>query len=73
MGTWTFDVESGRATWDEALEAIFGLAPGAFPGRIEAFLELVHPDDRDRVASSALALAGPTELEYRIVRPDGSI
>ncbi len=39
-----------------------------------AFLTIVHPDDRERVAAT-MRDPGPAgyDLEYRIVRPDGSL
>jgi PAS domain S-box-containing protein len=39
-----------------------------------SFLKIIHPDDRDRVAA-AVRNPGPAgyDLQYRIVRPDGSL
>jgi PAS domain-containing protein len=49
--------------------------PGAFRGTIEAFLELVHSDDRAKVADfimRATQEAEPFELDFRAVLPNGS-
>lgn len=46
VGSWELDVAKGERFWSEEICRIVGLAPGnnlAF----EAFLERVHPDDRD--------------------------
>lgn len=53
---------------------MFGLEPGAFPGTLDAFLALVHPDDRAIAVRSAASLAtgDPSSTDYRIVRPDGT-
>ncbi|HEY7462494.1 MAG TPA: ATP-binding protein [Gemmatimonadota bacterium] len=75
MGTWSYDVLTDRVEWSENMEAVHGLEPGSFPGTYEAYLALVHPDDRDRVAGAvekALNEASAYEAEFRIRRPDGS-
>ncbi|TMA63163.1 MAG: PAS domain S-box protein, partial [Deltaproteobacteria bacterium] len=76
MGAWDWDLLSGEIEWSENLEAIHGLPPGSFGGTYAAFRALVHPDDRDLVnrAISRAAEEGPGyEVEFRTVRPDGSI
>lgn len=77
MGSWDWDLASNRVRWFGNMEAIHGLAPNSFPGTYDAVLQLIHPDDRplinnplDRVAAGN----GPDpNIEYRILRPDGSI
>lgn len=74
MGTWESDMETGF--WSERTEAIFGYAPGRFPGDREAFLKLVHADDQERVFTSlatSFAHQIPYVEEYRIHRLDGEI
>jgi len=41
----------------------------------QVWVESIHPDDRERVLSAAMneARQGVDHIEYRIVRPDGSI
>src|SRR5205823_12725010 len=76
VGAWDWDLLSGEIEWSENLEAIHGLPPGSFGGTYAAFRALVHPDDRDLVnrAISRAAEEGPGyEVEFRTVRPDGSI
>jgi len=76
MGTWEWDLQSGRVSWSSALERIHGLAPGSFGGTFEDFQRDIHPEDRDRVLRSiAESLAGPDghEMEYRILPPDGEM
>jgi PAS domain S-box-containing protein len=76
MGTWAWDVESDRVTWDEAMEARYGLAPGSFPGTFDAFLELVHPNDvlaaRQRIEQALLA-GEDLRYEHRVVWPNGEV
>jgi signal transduction histidine kinase/ActR/RegA family two-component response regulator len=73
MGAWDVDLRSGVSTWDDQTQADHGLAPGAFGGTFEAWLDLVHPDDRAGVMSdgaSAQATGAKWTTEYRINRPD---
>ena len=75
MGTWDWTVATRRVTWSPELEAIHGLAPGAFPGTFAAFQADIHPEDRAHVERTIRESIerGTHRLEYRIVRPDGAI
>lgn len=76
LGTFRWNSETGATEWDERLEALFGLGPGAFDGTFDAWVALVHPEDRDRVVTTleeALASKGTYTLEHRVVWPDGSV
>jgi PAS domain S-box-containing protein len=57
-----------------AYERIWGRSRQDLFAEPGAFLRSVHPDDRERVAAmlSSRSRSQPYELEYRIVRPDGS-
>ena len=76
MGAWEWDIAANRVSWSSELEAIHGLEAGTFEGTLEAFRRDVHPADADVLSGAiASALATPDkayEIEYRIVRPDGS-
>ena len=58
MGHWTWDVDSGKVSWSENLEDVHGIPRGSFGGTFEAFLALVHPDDRARVRETIDAEIG---------------
>ena len=76
MGTWAWDVASAKVTWDTAMEARYGLAPGTFPGTFDAFLRLVHPNDVDaarRRIESALRAGEDLRYEHRVVWPNGEV
>ncbi len=68
VGTWTRDLENGQFVWSSELERMFGHSPGSFAGTEEAFLELIHADDRNTV-KQALARCEqdqvPFETEFR--------
>ncbi|RYD81697.1 MAG: hypothetical protein EOP84_10575, partial [Verrucomicrobiaceae bacterium] len=63
MGTWTRDLKTEKVEWSRELEEIYGLPPGGFPGTSKAFNELMHPEDRDRVAD-AIAKAMRQKTDY---------
>lgn len=73
VGTFDWDLRSGRLDWDDQLRALF--ATREFAGTIEGFEALVHPDDRVRVRAAldeAVASCAEYAAEYRVRRPDGS-
>lgn len=76
LGTWEWDLSSGRVTWDEHLEVMYGFVPGSFDGTYETYQQVLHPDDRAAVQEAireALETTTGHHVEHRIVRPDGSI
>jgi PAS domain S-box-containing protein len=75
VGFWSWDTSTDVVTWDETMCAVFGRPPGSPPAGREAYMELVHPDDRAQTAEKiarGVAMGG-WEDEYRIVRPDGAV
>ena len=77
MGTWDWYLLDRSMHWDERMHALFGLAPSSFGGRYEQFLEMIHTEDRQQVASEfAQAVEGRAEYdgEFRVVwSTDGSV
>jgi PAS domain S-box-containing protein len=76
IGTWHLDLRTGVATHDESLNRIFGLPALETQGPLEARLARVHPDDQARVrttVNAAIAQQGEFGLEFRIIRPDGTV
>ncbi|MBD3393264.1 MAG: PAS domain-containing protein, partial [Chitinivibrionales bacterium] len=75
IGTWEWHIKSGDVHWSEHVGPLFGLEPGQFQGTFEAFMDLVHPDDRARITAaveSSLQTGAEYSVEHRIVRPDGT-
>ncbi|MEP7059109.1 MAG: SpoIIE family protein phosphatase [Actinomycetota bacterium] len=76
LGTWEWDAATGEVVWDRALERIYGLNEGTFPRTYEAYLALLHPADREMVATTSTAsleAGGDHKVEHRVIWPDGSI
>jgi PAS domain S-box-containing protein len=61
--------------FSEATERIYGRPLSEFRENPDLRLEVVHPEDRERVekGSEALFTQGHCESEYRIFRPDGQV
>ncbi len=76
MGVWSYHLDTGLVTWDERLEAIYGLEPGSFGGTFEDYTGKIHADDRAQAVErimAALEHRERFEYQYRATRPDGSI
>ncbi|MFW6146408.1 MAG: PAS domain-containing protein [Planctomycetota bacterium] len=75
LGTWEWDLQTGRTCWSASTYALFDRRPDEAPLTIERFLHLVHPEDRSRIAGEieeVVASKRDFSGEYRIVLPDGS-
>lgn len=75
LGSWDWD--SGRNTLEASAEckAIFGLAPGQ-DFSFEIALNLIHPEDRERVThllQDTIGNDSAYEAEFRVVWPDESV
>jgi PAS domain S-box-containing protein len=76
MGAWSWDATTDVVTWDEHMEARYGLSPGEFGGTFEEYLARAHPDDRDGVMQGVAAVregGGDLMSEHRVVWPDGTV
>lgn len=76
VGTWSWNIVENSLIWDDYIHPLFGLEPKTFPGRFEDFVQLVHPDDRERlgqVVDKTLENDAPYDPEYRVVWPDGTV
>ena len=49
LGTWRWDMATGETVWDDRLQELFGVAATGFRGTYDAYVELLHPDDREEV------------------------
>lgn len=65
MGTWEWEMGTGRIAWSDSMERIVGIPPGSFGSTYEAFAELVHPDDRQSMRQ-AVERAMASDTEYLV-------
>ncbi|MBN2001265.1 PAS domain-containing protein [candidate division KSB1 bacterium] len=75
IGNWDWNIVDNELRWSAEIYHIFGLSPGMFGANYDAFLNSVHPDDRELVENSvqdALNKKIPYGIDHRIVQPDGS-
>jgi len=76
IGTFDLNIRTGVNIWTPETEALFGLPPGGFGKTLTAFENLIHPDDRQSIIEltrEAMRTGQPTEGEWRVVWPDGSL
>lgn len=74
LGTWDWDLVTGRVVWSVGMEALIGLEPGSFGRTSDDFLALVPEPDREGVGRRLVdaARSGVDHHdEIRILRPDG--
>jgi PAS domain S-box-containing protein len=76
MGSWELDLVENVLTWSDEMYRIFEIDPERFGASYEAFLDALHPDDRERVNqvyTRSLETREPYEVEHRLLFPDGRI
>ncbi|MDZ8090235.1 MAG: PAS domain-containing protein [Nostoc sp. DedQUE12b] len=76
LGSWEWYLESQKQIWSAETFRIFGLNPTESVPTQAAFLQMLHPEDRpvlQRHLLRAIANKTPFNLEYRIIRSDGSL
>jgi two-component system cell cycle sensor histidine kinase/response regulator CckA len=76
MGLWELDMMTEQLTWSDTMVQAFGLTAGEAPTNADAYLALIHPDDREMAAASMAAVAergSDYMVEFRVVWPDGTV
>lgn len=75
-GSWTWNVVTGECFWSVEHFHIFGLDPETFNPTVDNTQRLIHPEDLPLVEQTlerAVRDQSNFEVEYRLVRADGSI
>jgi PAS domain S-box-containing protein len=74
IGTFDWDIQTGKLLWNENLEAIYGFRRGGFGGRSEDWQERVHADDLSRceteITEAIREKRSGWQSEYRMFRAD---
>jgi PAS domain S-box-containing protein len=76
VGSYDFEIASNTNDWSDQLYQIYGREPQSFMATYEKFLEMVHPDDREKIIAvhqEALANLSTYDMEERVIWPDGQI
>ena len=75
MGNWVYDIEIDELWWSDEVYRIFGLRPKEFNASYQAFLNTVHPEDREFVDATNKKILKQKNysMDHRIVLPDGTI
>ncbi len=75
VGSWEYDQTTNALRWSDEFFRIAGFVPRSFEPTLEQTLALIHPEERAYVADNFLdvAVGTPTEVEFRLVRPDGEV
>ena len=76
MGSWDWDLTTGKIVWDAGQHAIFGVVPGQFAVTPEHFKVLIVPEDWESLQigmQSLLQHGHPHQAEFRVRRPDGEL
>jgi PAS domain S-box-containing protein len=74
VGHWAWDGKDGL-TWSDETYRIYGLQPQERPMTVQAFQEMIHPEDREilfRAIQEARG-GGFPDIEYRIIHPSGEV
>jgi PAS domain S-box-containing protein len=74
IGNWEWNIRSNGMIWSDEIYRIFGLYPQAFEASYEAFLRIVHPDDRalvNRKVNESLYDRRNYSFEHRLIIPSG--
>jgi PAS domain S-box-containing protein len=76
LAFWRWDIAKNTSEWSNELYSLYGVKPEGFSVSSEGYLDLVHPDDCERVrgmVEKALHDCKSTSYDFRIVRPDGEV
>lgn len=76
IGSWELDIANNILRWSDEIFRIFEIDPKEFGASYEAFLDAIHPDDREVVNtaySNSLVNRTPYAIDHRLRFDDGRI
>ena len=76
VGSWELDLNNGLLTWSDEIYQLFEIDKRRFGATYEAFLNAIHPEDRNAVNEAynrSLQTREPYETTHRLLMPDGRI
>lgn len=75
-GSWYYNYENNEITWSDQMYRIYGYSLGDTIPDISILNQQIHPDDYEiaiQKARNAIADKTGFDIEYRIIRADGSV
>lgn len=76
IGSWELDFKTNTLVWSDEVYAIFELDKPNFRASYDAFLAMIHPDDRtlvDAAFKRSVELREPYAIDHRLLMPDSRI
>ena len=76
LGSWNLDLTTNELNWSDEVFTIFEIDATKFGASYEAFLALVHPEDRDLVNhayTTSVENRQPYEVTHRLLMSDGRV
>lgn len=76
LGSWELDLTTNTLTWSDEIYRIFEIDPEEFGASYEAFLDAIHPDDRETVHlayTGSLETRTPYALDHRLRFANGRV
>ena len=76
IGSWELDLITNTLTWSDEVYRMFELEPEQFGATYEAFLDNIHPDDRemmDKAYTESVRNKTPYDIVHRLLLKDGTV
>jgi PAS domain S-box-containing protein len=76
IGNWDWSIDQDSLLWSDEMFRIFGLDKEEFKASYDAFINVVHPEDREFVneqVESALEGRTPFDCQFRLLLRDGTL
>lgn len=76
LGRWELDLNDNKLSWSDTIFEIFEIDKKKFGATYEAFIDAIHPDDREEVNlayKESLKTKKPYSIEHRLQMKDGRI
>ena len=76
VGSWELDIVTNRLAWSDEIYRIFEMDPDRFGASYDAFLDAIHPEDRETVNKAyvdSLRTRRPYSIRHRLRMTDGRI
>ena len=76
VGSWELELSNGSLFWTDEIYQLFEIDKNKFTATYDAFLNAIHPDDRDSVNAAytkSLEDRSPYDITHRLLMVDGRI